>query len=420
MNSPSPWAGWHTTRAASTTPARTTPRRSRPPAWPGTPALEAHAFCNTAFLARDAGRPREAVRAAQAGAARAARPARLAAAAVAARAARGRRLGGARRPGGLRAGAGPRARPVRPRALGRRPRVDDLLRRGRTGGPGGAVLVGARRLAAGGPARRRARGIASRTRTSPATSRSTPPSWPTTWPARAPGRGRGGRACGCSDLLDEVQSSRVQTMLAATARVLLPHRRASGVSAFLERHAACRDRPARVGAPCPAAGPVRGWTRPRGGPATTPPRPLAPAAPPGRPPLGRRGGDPPPPYRAGRRDHQALVSPRWPVSFQRSIAGSPYAQPRTDREVGLRRIRAAKSSGRPEPARAEGAQDVPVGEDQHVAVGRARPGDHLVRAGRDSAGLSPPGPRRARSASRAGRPGSRPGSDPRRRRSPTP
>jgi tetratricopeptide (TPR) repeat protein len=33
----------------------------------GDPALEAHAFCNTAFLARDAGHPREAVRAAQAG-----------------------------------------------------------------------------------------------------------------------------------------------------------------------------------------------------------------------------------------------------------------------------------------------------------------------------------------------------------------
>ncbi|HEY3478909.1 MAG TPA: tetratricopeptide repeat protein [Streptomyces sp.] len=32
----------------------------------GDPALEVHAFCNTAFLARDAGRPREAVRAAQA------------------------------------------------------------------------------------------------------------------------------------------------------------------------------------------------------------------------------------------------------------------------------------------------------------------------------------------------------------------
>jgi hypothetical protein len=39
------------------------------------------------------------------------------------------------------------------------------------------------------------------------------------------------------DLLDQVQSSRIQAMLAGTARVLLPHRRASGVSAFLERHA---------------------------------------------------------------------------------------------------------------------------------------------------------------------------------------
>ncbi|MFC9083130.1 hypothetical protein ACFTY7_40335, partial [Streptomyces sp. NPDC057062] len=39
------------------------------------------------------------------------------------------------------------------------------------------------------------------------------------------------------DLLDQVQSSRIQTMLAGTARVLLPHRRAAGVSAFLDRHA---------------------------------------------------------------------------------------------------------------------------------------------------------------------------------------
>nr|WP_246213860.1 tetratricopeptide repeat protein [Kitasatospora viridis] len=37
------------------------------------PALEAHVFCNSAFLARDAGRPREALRAAQAGQAAAAR-----------------------------------------------------------------------------------------------------------------------------------------------------------------------------------------------------------------------------------------------------------------------------------------------------------------------------------------------------------
>ncbi|WP_228454605.1 tetratricopeptide repeat protein [Streptomyces alkaliphilus] len=35
--------------------------------WSGDAALEAHAFCNLAFLARDANRPREAVRAAQAG-----------------------------------------------------------------------------------------------------------------------------------------------------------------------------------------------------------------------------------------------------------------------------------------------------------------------------------------------------------------
>ncbi|CAM5554782.1 hypothetical protein SCALM49S_03975 [Streptomyces californicus] len=33
----------------------------------GDAGLEAHAFCNTSFLARDAGRPREAVRAAEAG-----------------------------------------------------------------------------------------------------------------------------------------------------------------------------------------------------------------------------------------------------------------------------------------------------------------------------------------------------------------
>jgi hypothetical protein len=40
------------------------------------------------------------------------------------------------------------------------------------------------------------------------------------------------------DLLGEVQSSRIQTMLSETARVLLPERGAEGVRAFLERHAA--------------------------------------------------------------------------------------------------------------------------------------------------------------------------------------
>ncbi|NEB75921.1 tetratricopeptide repeat protein, partial [Streptomyces sp. SID14478] len=42
------------------------------------------------------------------------------------------------------------------------------------------------------------------------------------------------------DLLREVRSSRIEGMLATTARVLLPHRRAAGVAAFLERHAASR------------------------------------------------------------------------------------------------------------------------------------------------------------------------------------
>ncbi|MET7615165.1 hypothetical protein ABZX97_29255, partial [Streptomyces seoulensis] len=39
------------------------------------------------------------------------------------------------------------------------------------------------------------------------------------------------------DLLAQVQSSRIHTMLAGTARVLLPHRRATGVADFLDRHA---------------------------------------------------------------------------------------------------------------------------------------------------------------------------------------
>ncbi|MEE1802444.1 MULTISPECIES: tetratricopeptide repeat protein [unclassified Streptomyces] len=44
------------------------------------------------------------------------------------------------------------------------------------------------------------------------------------------------------DLLDDVQSSRILTKLAATARVLLPHRRMPEVGAFLERHATVNAR----------------------------------------------------------------------------------------------------------------------------------------------------------------------------------
>ncbi|MFP3992209.1 hypothetical protein U9R90_33015 [Streptomyces sp. E11-3] len=40
------------------------------------------------------------------------------------------------------------------------------------------------------------------------------------------------------DLLDEVQSSRVQAILARTSRMLAGHRRAAGVDGFLDRHAA--------------------------------------------------------------------------------------------------------------------------------------------------------------------------------------
>ena len=127
MNWPSPSAGSRTTRAASTRPARTTRRRSRRPGSRAIRRLEAHAFCNMSFLARDMGRPREAMRAAQAGE-RAATPLGLAPAAVAARAARGGRLGRARRPSALRGGPGAGARPLRAGRLGGRSGVDDLLR----------------------------------------------------------------------------------------------------------------------------------------------------------------------------------------------------------------------------------------------------------------------------------------------------
>jgi tetratricopeptide (TPR) repeat protein len=200
----------------------------------GDPGLEAHAFCNTAFLARDAGRPREAVRAAQA-AQRAARP-----------------LGS--------------------------PRLLSLLALREAGGWAGLAdrkgceqaMARAQALYERGPSE-------------------TDPEWMTfygeaelegleaqcwstlgDWPraARHARRAahlqdphftrnialytaeladdlaRGGHPDEAAlaglrvlDLLNEVQSSRVQTMLAATARVLLPHRRASGVSAFLDRHA---------------------------------------------------------------------------------------------------------------------------------------------------------------------------------------
>ncbi|MFE0673586.1 hypothetical protein [Streptomyces sp. NPDC058867] len=200
----------------------------------GDPALEAHAFCNTSFLARDAGRPREAVRAAQA-ARRAAEP-----------------LGSPRllsllalREAGGWAGLADRTGCAQALA-----RAQALFARGHSDHDpewmsfyGEAELEGLEAqcwstlgdwIRAARHADRAAqlqdphftRNIALYTA------------------ELADDLARGGHpdeaaAAGMRllDLLDEVQSSRIQTMLAGTARVLLPHRRAAGVSGFLERHA---------------------------------------------------------------------------------------------------------------------------------------------------------------------------------------
>ncbi|SEQ34050.1 hypothetical protein SAMN04487983_1004196 [Streptomyces sp. yr375] len=200
----------------------------------GDEALEAHAFCNTAFLARDAGRPREAVRAAQA-AQRVARPLgspRLMSLLAL------REAGGW---AGLADRTGCEQALVRAQALFERGPCDD--------DPEWMSFYGAAEL----------EGLK-------AQCWSTLGDWPRA--ARHAGRAadlqdphftrnialytaqladdlaRGGRPDEAAvagmrvlDLLGQVQSSRIQTMLAGTARVLLPHRRAGGVSTFLERHA---------------------------------------------------------------------------------------------------------------------------------------------------------------------------------------
>ncbi|MER7737373.1 hypothetical protein ABTX34_03390 [Streptomyces sp. NPDC096538] len=200
----------------------------------GDAGLEAHAFCNTAFLARDAGRPREAVRAAQA-AQRAARP-----------------LGSPRlmsllamREAGGWAGLADRAGCEQALA-----RAHAYFQRGTSQADpewmsfyGEAELEGLEAQCwstlgdwprAARHARRAAefqdphftRNIALYTA------------------ELADDLARGGlpdeaaqAGMRALDLLTEVQSSRVRTMLSGTSRVLLPHRRASGVSEFLDRHA---------------------------------------------------------------------------------------------------------------------------------------------------------------------------------------
>jgi len=199
----------------------------------GDDALEAHAFCNTAFLARDAGRPREAVRAAQAAQ-------RV-----------GRSLGSARlmsllalREAGGWAGLADRTGCEQALA-----RAQALYERGHSDADpewmsfyGEAELEGLEAqcwstLGDWHRAARHARRAAQLQ--DPHFTRNI-----ALYTAElADDLARGGSpdeaaAAGMKvlDLLNEVQSSRVQTMLAGTARVLRPHRRASGVSAFLERH----------------------------------------------------------------------------------------------------------------------------------------------------------------------------------------
>ncbi|XKK59145.1 hypothetical protein HFP71_23880 [Streptomyces sp. ARC32] len=201
----------------------------------GDAGLEAHAFCNMAFLARDAGRPREAVRAAQA-AQRAARP-----------------LGS--------------------------DRLMSLLSLREAGGWAGLAdrvgceqaLVRAQTFYGRGPSETDPEWMSfygeAELEGLEAQCWSTLGDWPRA--ARHARRAadlqdphftrnlalysaeladdlaRGGRpdeAAGAGlrvlDLLGEVQSSRIHTMLAGTTRVLLPHRRSPTVSTFLDRHGA--------------------------------------------------------------------------------------------------------------------------------------------------------------------------------------
>ncbi|MCW5251831.1 hypothetical protein [Streptomyces sp. SHP 1-2] len=201
----------------------------------GDAGVEAHAFCNTAFLARDAGRPREAVRAAQAAqrVARALGSDRLMS------------LLALREAGGW---AGMADRVGCEQAL---IRAQALFGRGTSAADpewmsfyGEAELEGLEAqcwsaLGDWSRAARHARRAAELQE--PHFTRNL-----ALYSAElADDLARGGRpdeAAGAGmrvlDLLGEVQSSRVRGMLAGTARVLLPHRRVQGVSAFLDRHAA--------------------------------------------------------------------------------------------------------------------------------------------------------------------------------------
>ncbi|WP_251020546.1 hypothetical protein [Streptomyces sp. ISL-98] len=199
----------------------------------GDPALEAHAFSNSAFLARDTGRPREAVRAAQAGqraAQHVASPRLLS-------------LLTLREAGGW-AGLGDRTGCEQALA-----RAKSLFERGRAEADpewmsffGEAELEGLEAqcwsaLGDWSRAARHARRAAALqdphfTRNLALYSAELADDLARAGaPDEAAAVGQG-----VLDLLEEVQSSRVQTMLTATSRVLLPHGRSPSVAPFLNRH----------------------------------------------------------------------------------------------------------------------------------------------------------------------------------------
>ncbi|MGW6743977.1 tetratricopeptide repeat protein [Streptomyces sp. NPDC055025] len=203
------------------------------------PALEAHAFCNMSFLARDAGRCREAVRAAQAGtraAARLASPRLLSLLAL-------------REAGGW-AGLGDRGSCERALAL-----AHGLFERGPSDAdPEWMSFFGEPELASqealchealGDWARAARHAYRATVLQDPHFARNLAlyRAELSTDLARA-GSPDAAAVAGHQvlDLLDGVQSSRIHTRLATTARVLLPRRRLPEVGAFLDRHSATTAR----------------------------------------------------------------------------------------------------------------------------------------------------------------------------------
>ncbi|MFD7441419.1 tetratricopeptide repeat protein [Streptomyces sp. NPDC059909] len=200
----------------------------------GDPALEAHAFCNTSFLARDAGRYREAVRAAQAGQ-------RAAGQLASARLLALLNL----REAGAWAGLGDRAGCEQ--ALSR---AHTLFDRGPSDAdPEWMSFFGEPELHAleaqcwstlGEWARAARHSHRAAALQDPHFARNLAlyRAQLAADLARAGAPAEAAAAAGqVLDLLGDVQSSRIHAMLAETARVLTPRRRAAGVSDFLDRYA---------------------------------------------------------------------------------------------------------------------------------------------------------------------------------------